>query len=897
MKLGNLLRGRTGCVVAALLGLNLLVYSVPEAVAAVMSPAEQHWQNELATYNVVWTTQSKDSSESMPLSGAVIGLNVWVENGTLCFLIGSPDAMDENGMQVKLGLVRLHFSPEAFASDFRQELHLEQSEIVISGRTSSGADVNIKLWCSTDKPVIHVELVSKEAVTVEASYESWSGHETKFVDGGLQWVKRLAETNARRQTNMKSQKVEEFAAEIPDPLSKLTIGGRLLAPGLIPAGTSEGTFNGLKTKVAAVKTAQPVKTLQLSLPLRMEQDASKDVWEAKLGALAREAAASSAKDRETALAFWNGFWNRSHICINPGGSQEDKAWLTGRNYQLARYQLAANVSGRAMTLFNGGIFPCQGNPDSRMWDGCQYMAQNERLIYWPMLRSGDFDELEVALNFYRDRTEFQRRRAKKFWNVDGLAFSEAFSIFGMDAIGTTAEDRCSPDHLHYHFTSGMEFALMMLEYGHYTGRDIRSYLPAPEGIISYYDQFYQHAYAKKTGKPLDEKGHLVIYPSDALEPFHGCTNNTDVIAGLTALANALLDLPTTYLTTEKRTYYRDFLKRLPPIPVKEVDGHRVIAPAESWESVFYNGNMDFPNMYVLFPFGTYSLGRKQAGNDEGLTLASNTWDFGAIRPQVQRQSQCWYQSAINLARLGRTADATKYIVRKFVQNPSLRFPTFWTNYGFCHAPDTDHAGAGMIGLQEMLMQCDGRRILLGPAWPAEWSCDFKLVAPYQTTVEGHVSDGRLVVDNVTPASRRKDVEIFPLKEAIGPTPVSQGKPATASSSWSGDYDAAKAFDGNLDTRWASALGHKAGWVEVDLGKPETVSRAMIQEVSYPRVTKFAVEMQTPDGQWSTIVEGGTIGAAKELRFPAPVTAQKFRLEIFDASEDAPTIDEIQLFTK
>ena len=33
-------------------------------------------------YNVVWTTQSKNSSESMPLGGGDIGLNVWVENGT-----------------------------------------------------------------------------------------------------------------------------------------------------------------------------------------------------------------------------------------------------------------------------------------------------------------------------------------------------------------------------------------------------------------------------------------------------------------------------------------------------------------------------------------------------------------------------------------------------------------------------------------------------------------------------------------------------------------------------------------------------------------------------------------------------------------------------------------------
>ena len=34
-----------------------------------------------------WTTQSKDSSESMPLGGGDVGLNVWVENDDLLFYI------------------------------------------------------------------------------------------------------------------------------------------------------------------------------------------------------------------------------------------------------------------------------------------------------------------------------------------------------------------------------------------------------------------------------------------------------------------------------------------------------------------------------------------------------------------------------------------------------------------------------------------------------------------------------------------------------------------------------------------------------------------------------------------------------------------------------------------
>src|SRR6202044_3775062 len=106
-----------------------------------------------------------------------------------------------------------------------------------------------------------------------------------------------------------------------------------------------------------------------------------------------------------------------------------------------------------------------------------------------------------------------------------------------------------------HYTSGMEFALIMLEYGRFTGADITGYLEPAEGIISYYDQFYQKTYAKRSGHPLDENGKLVIYPSDACEPFHGCTNNTDVVCGLEALTQGLLDLPLKYLTPEQRAYY------------------------------------------------------------------------------------------------------------------------------------------------------------------------------------------------------------------------------------------------------------------------------------------------------------------------------------------------------
>src|SRR5262249_14980683 len=155
----------------------------------------------------------------------------------------------------------------------------------------------------------------------------------------------------------------------------------------------------------------------------------------------------------------------------------------------------------------------------------------------------DFDLLQVGLDFYKDRTEINRLHTKKFWGVGGIAYPESYSVFGLDAIGTDKDGRNTTRHLKYHYTSGMEFALMMLETGRFTGQDITAYLPIAEGIINYYDKYYQNEQIKKTGKPLDENGQLVIYPSDACEPFHGCTNNADVISGLWALSKGLLELP------------------------------------------------------------------------------------------------------------------------------------------------------------------------------------------------------------------------------------------------------------------------------------------------------------------------------------------------------------------
>ena len=104
------------------------------------------------------------------------------------------------------------------------------------------------------------------------------------------------------------------------------------------------------------------------------------------------------------------------------------------------------------------------------------------------------------------------------------------------------------------------------------------------------------------------------------------------------------------------------------------------------------------------------------------------------------------------------------------------------------------------------------------------------------------------------------------------------------------------MDDDESTRWATDESAKSAWLEADLGKPVTFSRAVVVQ-AYPelkRIRKFAVEYCV-DGQWTTCCTGENPGATFEATF-APVTGQRVRLNITE-STGGPTIAEFQLFAK
>ena len=126
------------------------------------------------------------------------------------------------------------------------------------------------------------------------------------------------------------------------------------------------------------------------------------------------------------------------------------------------------------------------------------------------------------------------------------------------------------------------------------------------------------------------------------------------------------------------------------------------------------------------------------------------------------------------------------------------------------------------------------------------------------------------------------------------TPPTLHKPAQASSE-DGDNKAGNAFDADQKTHWSAAPDQRAGWLQVDLGKPVQIGATMFTEPDKAREQRgITYQIQYQDGDaWKTAVEGKTSGRGDQKSF-TPVTAQVWRLNITEA-KGVPAISEWELY--
>ena len=757
--------------------------------------------------NVIWNTPSRNSSESMPCGGGDIGMNIWVEEGDILFYLSRSGTFDENNCQLKQGRFRIRLFPSPFkdAKDFRQELKLKDGYVEVSA-----GGTQIQLWADVYHPVVHVEITNAQPLRTEVSYENWRYKERMIRKGegqqcSYKWAPPKGAVTTADFVSLSSKRklpgmtkkenlllfyhrnpeqtvfdivvaqqgMENVKSQMMNPLKHLTFGGYLFGDNLEYTGTTDNIYAGTDYRAWNFRSSKVSRKEQFCIVLHTEQTATVEQWEQdlqiNLQRIAPQGKISSkivSQDKKQTRLWWNAFWQRSFI--EPIGDTENKndsdiKEIT-RNYTLFRYMLGCNAYGSVPTKFNGGLFtfdPCHIDekqaftPDYRKWGGGTMTAQNQRLVYWPMLKSGDFDMMSSQFDFYNRMLKNAELRTQVYWQHNGACFCEQIENYGLPNPAEYGFKR--PEWfdkgveynawLEYEWDTILEFCQMILETKNYANADITPYLPLIESSLTFFDEHYRQLASRRGRKALDGNGQLVLFPGSACETYKMTNNASSTIAALRTVL-------------ENYGKKDEMLKTIPPIPLRYIEIKdslnptaspelkQTISPAVSWERI---NNVETPQLYPVFPWRIYGVGK------ENLELARNTYFYDPEAIKF-RSHVGWKQDNIWAACLGLTEEAKRLTLAKLSNGPH-RFPAFW-GPGYDWTPDHNWGGSGMIGLQEMLLQTNGEQILLFPAWSKEWDIHFKLHAPGETTVEATLKDGKVTDLKVLPESRKKDIIIM-----------------------------------------------------------------------------------------------------------------------------------------
>jgi hypothetical protein len=762
----------------------------------------------LDSYNVTWTTPAQTDRGSMPLGNGEVGINVWVlASGAIEFYLARSDARTELDRSVKLGKVRVSFSPDAglTGSAFRQTLILAEGCIEIRYGDECGNAGVVHVFVDAEHPTVFVAGHFTNPVRVTAEYENWrTGPRLHPASGACE----TADTVERRDRAIlfyhrngptiipflaKLEAVEAIASAIPDCLTDRVFGGLMWLEG------------GALSPEGRLVTAAPVQTFNLQVTIHSEQVPWLENWKARVSKLAA-GAARPVDARARTARWWNEYWEQSWIFV-----EGDRAAQPGidtslfqlhlepkdvactpvlqsavtRAYVLTRFMFACMSRGAFPILYSGGLFngmpggseqlevltfsrpftaqPDSGpnlvcNPDERGW-GHFYLWQNTRLPYYSMLARGEAEWLRRLFRFYHRFWDLDRGRAALYYGAEGQYNTEIVHSFGLQPDWVYGLDRRDkPDGYSENrwggavdISPGFELLQLMLDFYDYRQDDgfLRDeLLPYAHDLL----RFIETRFRERRG------GKIVLRPIQSVETYWDTTDALPVVAGMQAVVRRILALPGEKVVD--REFYCRIEKRVPDLPVEEGGGVNVIAPARVYEPE--RKNSETPEFYAVFPFRLFG---------PSMTLAIDSYHHaaavaGSSRPFILGRTpeypsySGWQQHGMVAALLGLAEDARTILENNCaLNNPGYRFPAMWGPI-YDAVPDIDHGANILTTLQLMAFHVDGDQIRILPAWPKNWDVSFKLHAPRDTTVECVYRQGKIEKLEVTPASRQSDVR-FP----------------------------------------------------------------------------------------------------------------------------------------
>lgn len=714
-------------------------------------------------YTVTWESPSDGPSGSMPLGNGAYGINLWVEpNGDICFYVSGSGAWSGNARLLKLGRVRMCILPAPLSDQvpFRQTLDTRTGVATITFGEPAN-ETRVEILVDALYPAIRVHLRSPAPCSIRAVAETWRTEprqllpEERVSAYGISesgnpvivepdtYIDALSDTVMLLHRNEQSiwtdtlqrQGMAAWLTQGQDPLLHRTFGMML---------------SGIAFQREDMRTLVSGQSREclLNIYLHTAQTESAADWRAAV----EDLAAKDTRPYDQALgehtAWWKTFAERSWIRLE-GKDLEH----INRGYALQRYITACAGRGEFPVKFNGSLFTVDAeekgqrfDADYRRWGG-PYWFQNTRLVYWPMLAAGDTEMMLPLFRMYREMLPFAEARSQVYFNHGGAFFPETLYFWGAyanDNYGYAREDLpvgiTVNRYIRHYYDGALELIMLMLAYHAYTEEDafLEEYvLPLAEPVLRFYYEHYG----------TDERGKLRVYPSQALETYQDAANPMPVIAGLSSVLEGLLALPESITKEKQRLQWTQWMNLLPPLPTREEKGQMLLSAAE--EIMEPPANVENPELYAVFPYRRFGLGKP------GLEMARRSFQLRRVKGNTG-----WNQDETQAALLGLTKEARQGIDERLRhKHEGSRFPAFWgPNYDWI--PDQDHGGNAMMALQSMLLQTDGKRYILFPAWPRNWDVSFRLCAPGKTVITGIYRNGKVQDLSVEPETHRDQLTVL-----------------------------------------------------------------------------------------------------------------------------------------
>ncbi len=451
------------------------------------------------------------------------------------------------------------------------------------------------------------------------------------------------------------------------------------------------------------------------------------------------------------------------ICIYMDGKMvlhhtSDSASSITRGYNRQRYMQACGGRGNFPIRFNGGQFTVEPaamgqpwNADWRTWGNC-YWWQNTRHMYHPMPAQGDTDMMAALFDTYERARPVCTARAKLYHHVQGCYFPETMTPWGTYANGDYGWNRSglpindvTNGYIKHSWDQGLELVNLMLNYWDYSQDETflqERLVPMAVGVLDWFDQRFAR----------DAAGKIILNPTQCLESFwYGVINDAPNCAGLNAITDRLCALPAKLVPHERQKFFERMRAAAPAVPAQMANYQgkvvRKLSPAEKYNPAEQH-NTENPELYPVWPFKLYRPGK-----------AHYQQAVYAYKMRRFHLDVGWGYDSNCAAVLGMADEAARILQIKCANsNSRYRWPATWgPNYDWL--PDQNHGGNLLETTNTMLLQADGDKILLLPAWPRHWDVTFKLHAPKNTVVECEYRQGKVIRLDITPANRRADVVV------------------------------------------------------------------------------------------------------------------------------------------